>query len=187
MENPLAQSRLLIILTIVYNIVEGIIALYFGFQTNSTSLLGFGFDSTIEITASIIALWGISGGKKNEKISERLIAYSFLLLIVFIATKSMFDLVNLNKPEASIYGILIAILSILVEGPLAYKKLKIGKELQNNVLIAEAKETLFCLNLSILVILGVGVNYLSGIWYFDPIAALLMIPWLFYEFKNHIN
>ena len=108
-------------------------------------------------------------------------------MIVFIATKSMFDLVNLNKPEASIYGILIAILSILVEGPLAYKKLKIGKELQNNVLIAEAKETLFCLNLSILVILGVGVNYLFGIWYFDPIAALLMIPWLFYEFKNHIN
>ena len=53
MENPLAQSRLLIILTIVYNIVEGIIALYFGFQTNSTSLLGFGFDSTIEITAPI--------------------------------------------------------------------------------------------------------------------------------------
>ena len=128
-----------------YNIVEGIIALYFGFQTNSTSLLGFGFDSTIEITASIIALWGISGGKKNEKISERLIAY-FSLLIVFIATKSMFDLVNLNKPEASIYGVLIAILSILVEGPLAYKKLKLGKELQNNVLIAEAKETLFCLN-----------------------------------------
>ena len=70
MENPLAQSRLLIILTIVYNIVEGIIALYFGFQTNSTSLLGFGFDSTIEITASIVALWGISGAKKNEKISE---------------------------------------------------------------------------------------------------------------------
>ena len=117
MENPLAQSRLLIILTIVYNIVEGIIALYFGFQTNSTSLLGFGFDSTIEITASIIALWGISGAQKNEKISERLIAYSFLLLIVFIVTKSMFDLINLNKPEASIYGILIAILSIIVEGP----------------------------------------------------------------------
>ena len=54
-------------------------------------------------------------------------------------------------------------------------------------MIAEAKETLFCLNLSILVILGVGVNYLFGIWYFDPIAVCYMIPWLFYEFKNHIN
>ena len=83
------------------------------------------------------------------------------------------------------YGILIAIVSILVEGPLAYKKLKIGKESNNLIIIAEAKETLFCLNLSVLVIVGVGVNYLTNLWYFDPVAALLMIPWLIYEFNQH--
>jgi divalent metal cation (Fe/Co/Zn/Cd) transporter len=68
---------------------------------------------------------------------------------------------------------------------LGYRKLKLGKELNNKVIIAEAKETLFCLNLSVLVLVGVGVNYFFGLWYFDPVAALFMIPWLFKEFREH--
>ena len=188
MNEPLILSKKLIIFTIIYNLIEGIFALYFGAESNSTSLLGFGLDSFIEIFASIIAIWGIS--PTNEKVhirAEKLIAYSFLILIVFILTKSTFDLLNTNKPEISFYGIVIACISILVEGPLGYQKLKIGRELNNKVLIAEAKETLFCLNLSVLVLIGVGVNYLFGFWYFDPIAALFMIPWLFKEFKEHIS
>ena len=110
-----------------------------------------------------------------------------MLLIVFILTKSSFDLININKPETSFYGVILAVVSILVEGPLAYRKLKLGRLLNNNVLIAEAKETLFCLNLSVLVIIGVGVNYLFGLWYFDPIAALFMIPWLIKEFREHLR
>ena len=181
-------SKKLIIFTILYNLVEGIFALYFGLEGNSTSLLSFGLDSIIEIFASVIAIWGISS--TNEKVhtqAEKLIAYSFLVLIIFILVKSTYDLLNTNKPETSFYGILIAIISILVEGPLGYKKLKLGRELNNPVIIAEAKETLFRLNLSILVIIGVGVNYLFGLWYFDPIAALFMIPWLFKEFREHIS
>ena len=80
---------------------------------------------------------------------------------------------------------IVASISILIEGPLGYKKLKLGREMNNPVIIAEAKETLFCLNLSILVILGVGLNFLFSLWYFDPIAALLMIPWLYKEYKEH--
>jgi len=182
------QSKKLIILTILYNLVEGIFALYFGLESNSTSLLSFGLDSFIEITASGIALWGVTS--KNETShtqAEKLIAYPFLLLIVFILTKSSFDLININKPETSFYGVILGVVSILVEGPLAYRKLKLGRLLNNNVLIAEAKETLFCLNLSVLVIIGVGVNYFFGLWYFDPIAALFMIPWLFKEFREHIS
>ena len=68
---------------------------------------------------------------------------------------------------------------------MAYKKLKLGRKLNNSVIIAEAKETLFCLNLSVLIIIGVGVNYFFDIWYFDPVAALLMIPWLFIEYREH--
>ena len=68
---------------------------------------------------------------------------------------------------------------------LSYKKFKLGRKLNNAVIIAEAKETLFCLNLAVLVIMGVGVNYFFDIWYFDPVAALLMIPWLFREYREH--
>ena len=186
MSETLNQAKKLILFTIVYNFVEGIFAIYFGAESNSTSLLSFGLDSFIEITASVIALWGLSSIDKDvEDKAEKMIAYSFLILILFIVVKSSFDLFYSSKPETSFYGIVIACVSILVEGPLAYRKLQLGKKLNNKIIIVEAKETLFCLNLSVLVILGVGVNYFFGLWYFDPIAALLMIPWLFREFREH--
>ena len=94
-------------------------------------------------------------------------------------------MLNNKANEITYIGIIIGVITILIEGPLAYKKLKIGRKLNNAVIIAEAKETLFCLNLSVLVIIGVGVNYFFDIWYFDPVAALLMIPWLFKEYREH--
>ena len=186
MSDAIKFSKKLIIFTIVYNLLEGIFALYFGIGENSTTLLSFGLDSFIEIFASTIALLGLSTNSKiSEQSAEKFIAYSFLLLVFFIIFKSSYDLLNSYKPEPSFYGILIALVSIFVEGPLSYKKLQIGKASNNSVIIAEAKETLFCLNLSVLVIVGVGVNYFTDLWYFDPIAALLMIPWLLYEFSQH--
>ena len=186
MSDALRFSKNLIIFTIVYNLVEGIFALYLGIGENSTTLLSFGLDSFIEIFASIIALLGLSTKSKiSQQFAEKLIAYSFLVLVFFIIFKSSYDLLNSYKPEPSFYGIRIALVSIFVEGPLSYKKFQIGKASNNLVIIAEAKETLFCLNLSVLVIVGVGVNYFTDLWYFDPIAALLMIPWLLYEFSQH--
>ena len=186
MSEALNHAKKLILFTIVYNFVEGIFAIYFGAESNSTSLLSFGLDSFIEIAVSVIALWGLSSmGQDVEDKAEKMIAYSFLILILFIIVKSSFDLFYSSKPETSFYGIVIACVSILVEGPLAYRKFQLGRKLNNKIIIAEAKETLFCLNLSVLVILGVGVNYFFGLWYFDPIAALLMIPWLFREFREH--
>ena len=186
MSEALNHAKKLILFTIVYNFVEGIFAIYFGAESNSTSLLSFGLDSFIEIAVSFIALWGLSSmGQDVEDKAEKMIAYSFLILILFIIVKSSFDLFYSSKPETSFYGIVIACVSILVEGPLAYRKFQLGRKLNNKIIIAEAKETLFCLNLSVLVILGVGVNYFFGLWYFDPIASLLMIPWLFREFREH--
>tara|TARA_B000000475_G_C15826802_1_gene378125 strand:- start:81 stop:644 length:564 start_codon:yes stop_codon:yes gene_type:complete len=186
MSDALKQSKNLIFFTILYNLIEGIFALSVGFSENSTALLSFGIDSFIEIFASAVALLGISNSKKiNEETAERYIAYSFLFLIFFILAKSSYDLLNNKVNEITYIGIIIGVISIFVEGPLAYKKLKIGRKLNNAVIIAEAKETLFCLNLSVLVIIGVGVNYFFDIWYFDPVAALLMIPWLFKEYRKH--
>ena len=179
-------AKNLIYFTILYNLVEGIIALTVGIGENSTALLSFGLDSFIEIFASSVALLGISNTKKlNAETAEKYIAYSFLFLIFFILAKSSYDLLNNKANEITYIGIIIGVISILVEGPLAYKKLKIGRKLNNAVIIAEAKETLFCLNLAVLVIIGVGVNYFFDIWYFDSVAALLMIPWLFKEYREH--
>ena len=186
MSDVLKQSKNLIYFTILYNLVEGIIALTVGIGENSTSLLSFSLDSFIEIFASSVALLGISNTKKlNAETAEKYIAYSFLFLIFFILAKSSYDLLNSKLNEITYIGVIIGVVSIFVEGPLAYKKFKLGRKLNNDLIIAEAKETLFCLNLSVLVIIGVGLNYLFDIWYFDPVAALFMIPWLYKEFREH--
>ena len=186
MDDSKKRTNRLIVFTIAYNVVEGCFAIFFGIEENSTALLSFGLDSFIEIFASTVALLGLSKLQiLSEVRAEKLIAYSFLILIAFIVFKSTYDLINVNKPDPSFYGVIVAFISILIEGPLGYKKLILGREMNNPVIIAEAKETLFCLNLSILVILGVGLNFLFSLWYFDPIAALLMIPWLYKEYKEH--
>ena len=186
MDDSMNSTKRLIVFTIAYNLVEGCFAIFFGVEENSTTLLSFGLDSFIEIFASAVALIGLSKLViLSEEKAEKLIAYSFLILIVFIVFKSTYDLINVNKPDSSFYGVILAFVSILIEGPLGYKKLKMGRKLNNPVIIAEAKETLFCLNLSILVILGVGLNFLFGLWYFDLIAAIFMIPWLYKEYKEH--
>ena len=186
MDDSIKRTNRLIVFTIAYNLAEGFFAIFFGIEENSTTLLSFGLDSFIEIFASSVALLGLSKLEIfSEERAEKLIAYSFLILIAFIVIKSSYDLINVNKPDPSFYGVILAVVSILIEGPLGYKKLKLGRELNNSVIIAEAKETLFCLNLSILVILGVGLNFLFGLWYFDPIAAFFMIPWLYKEYKVH--
>ena len=98
MKESIILSKKLIVFTICYNLLEGVFALYFGVESNSTTLLSFGLDSFIEIFASIIAIWGISStNKKVHDRAEKLIAYSFLVLIVFILTKSALDfLIQIN-------------------------------------------------------------------------------------------
>ena len=119
MKEALNQSKNLIVLTIIYNVVEGIVALYLGIKNNSISLLAFGFDSVIEITASLVAIWGVSSANKNvARKSEKIISYSFLALAIFIFIKSAYDLFNTTKPEATLLGVILATVSILVEGPL---------------------------------------------------------------------
>ena len=89
MKEALNQSKNLIVLTIIYNVVEGIVALYLGIKNNSISLLAFGFDSVIEITASLVAIWGVSSANKNvARKSEKIISYSFLASSFVVLNKS---------------------------------------------------------------------------------------------------
>ena len=125
MDDSIKSTKRLILFTIAYNLIEGCFAIFFGVEENSTTLLSFGLDSFIEIFASTVALIGLSKLViLSEERAEKLIAYSFLILIVFIVFKSTYDLINVNKPDSSFYGVILAFVSILIEGPLGYKKLR---------------------------------------------------------------
>lgn len=180
----------LLIATILYNSLEGIIAVSSGFIAKSIALEGFGFDSVIEMSASLVALWRLrkqmSGGSEEkieqyERFVGRFVGATFILLALYILYSAGSNLWLHKAPEESLVGIALAALSILVMPLLVRFKIKAAREIRSEALELEAKETLCCFYLSVILLVGLAANSLFGLWWADPVCALAMLPWLVRE------
>jgi cation diffusion facilitator family transporter len=183
------RALLLSYLTVGYNILEGIISIVAGALARSPALLGFGIDSAIESLSGGIMIWRFSGNKKRteeeeeriEKRARKLVAYTFFILGAYVLYESIHKLVSSEIPEPSLLGIVIAIVSLIFMPILYYLKIKTAKALGSKSLAADAKETLACWLLSVALLIGLGLNYVAGIWQADPIAGLFIVAFLFKE------
>jgi divalent metal cation (Fe/Co/Zn/Cd) transporter len=175
--------------TVGYNILEGLISILAGLVAGSIALVGFGSDSFIESLSGSVMIWRFQKhGKISEKEEERiekkatrLVAITFFILGVYVLYESIKTLYFQEKPEPSIIGILIAIASIIVMPILFYLKFRIGKTLQSKSLIADAKQTLACLVMSVSLLGGLVLNYRYGFWQADPFVGLLIVIFLMKE------
>ena len=183
------RALLLSWLTIAYNVVEGLISIIAGALAGSIALVGFGIDSAVESLSGGIMIWRFSGRhnlseedeEKLERRAERFVAVTFFVLGAYVLYESVKKLVTAEVPEPSLIGIIIAMAS-LVFMPLLYAaKVRTGRELRSGSLLADAKETLACAYLSVALLLGLGLNYIWGIWQADPIAGIVIVIWLFKE------
>ena len=172
--------------TVGYNIVEGVVSIIAGAIAGSIALTGFGLDSFVESLSGGIMVWrfgrhGNLSDKDKEKIEQkavRLVAYTFLILAAYVLFESVKKLYLREIPETSITGIIVAVLSLIIMPILFYKKYKIGKSLKSMSLIADSKETLACCFLSVALLIGLGLNYLFGLWQADPIVGILIVIFL---------
>lgn len=180
----------LLILTLLYNVIEAVIALVAGFIAESIALVGFGFDSLIEMSASGLMVWRLAvelrGSapeiiERTEHTVHRFVGWTFIALSAYIAYESATALYAQETPQESLVGIIIAALSLLIMPALAWGKLKAADKLSSPALRAEAKETIACTILSLILLAGLAANATFGWWWADPIAGLLMIPWLIKE------
>ncbi|MEJ2738294.1 MAG: cation transporter, partial [Dehalococcoidia bacterium] len=110
--------------------------------------------------------------------ATRLVAYTFFLLGAYILYESIKKLLTQEIPEHSLVGIGIAIASIIVMPILFLAKYRTGKLLNSNSLVADSKETLACLFLSVALLIGLGTNYLFDFWQADPIVGLIIVIFL---------
>jgi len=183
------QALILSYFTVGYNVLEGIISIVAGAFAGSIALVGFGLDSFIESLSGGVMIWRFSHGvnkskeeeERIEKKATRLVSYTFFILGAYVLYESIKKLVTSEVPESSFLGIIIAILSIIIMPILYYLKLKTAKALKSTSLIADAKETLACMFLSVALLIGLGLNYLAGIWHADPIVGLIIVAFLFRE------
>jgi len=185
--DTIQKGRRLQYLTIAWNSAECGVALVAGFLAGSIALVGFGFDSAIEVTSSIAALWRL-GRDRDEESRERaerqalrLIGVCFLLLACYILYESVYDLVDRIPPQHSIIGIVLAALSLIVMPWLAHLKRKVAIHLESSALEAETRQTEICAYLSVILLLGLGLNAWLDWWWADPVAGLVMVPLIAWE------
>lgn len=180
----------LVIATMAYNLAEGAIALWAGVAAKSIALVGFGFDSYLELAAAGALLWRLrveARGADAEEIERterrvhRVVGGTFVALALYVAVQSVWVLWQRRPPEESTVGIVLAVASLAIMPLVAWGKLRAARELGSAALRAEAKETLACSYLSFALLLGLAANALAGWWWADPAAALLMVPWLVKE------
>ena len=200
--NNLKQARTLQIWNVVYDVIEVVVSLIAGFTANSSALIGWGLDSTIEVVSAGTLGWRLHGEikgideekvKRRQKITLNVIAVSFTLICIFISYDSITKLINKETANWSTMGLIILLVSLVVNPILIYFKRKYGKKLDSPALMADAKDTFICLYQTVVVLIGlILVNWL-GWWWADPVAALLIVPyaakegWEAYNKARNIN
>jgi divalent metal cation (Fe/Co/Zn/Cd) transporter len=180
-------------LTILWNVGEGAIALLAGRAAGSAALVAFGLDSAVESTSGVFALRRLTAearGRNPEALAQaerragRGISLSLVALAVWILGQSLWTLTRGEPPEVTWIGIGLPLVSIAVMAWLARAKRKVAGTLGSRALEADAFQTTTCFRLSVLTLVGIGANAVAGLWWADPVAALLMIVPVLQEARN---
>lgn len=167
---------------VVWDVIEGAIAVTAGLAAGSIALVGFGIDSTIEVFAASVVIWQLRGGAHARmRTALRLIAITFFVLAAYVAFESVRDLVGQDKAGESIVGIVLNIVALAVMVPVAIAQRRTGRELDNQVLVAQSDETWVSNYLSISLLVGLGLNAAFGLWWADPVVALIVAAIAFKE------
>jgi divalent metal cation (Fe/Co/Zn/Cd) transporter len=201
-EANLKEARTLQIWNVIYDIIEVVVAMIAGITANSSALIGWALDSTIEVISAATLSWRLHGelqGISDEKVERRkkitlyVIAASFTLVCIFISYDSITKLIDRETAEWSTLGLVILGVSLVVNPILIYYKRKYGHQLDSPELLADAKDTFICLYQTVVVLAGLLLVNWLGWWWADPVAALLIVPyaakegWEAYQKGREIN
>jgi divalent metal cation (Fe/Co/Zn/Cd) transporter len=179
----LRRALLLELLTVGWNIAEGVIAVAAALAAGSVALLGFGIDSFVESFSGGILLWRLRAERREMSRAEierldgrarKLVAVSLFLLAAWVAFDAARSLWERERPEASLVGIALTAVSMFVMLWLGRAKRRAAAALGSRALEADAFQTTACWWLSVITLAGIGLNALLGWWWADPVAALAM-------------
>jgi divalent metal cation (Fe/Co/Zn/Cd) transporter len=176
------RGRKLEYFTVAYNSAEGLISLVAGLIAGSVSLVGFGLDSIIEVTSGLALLWRLhhdlneSRRETVERITLRIVGWCFVALATYVAFDSAWTLLQHEKPERSIPGIVVAAVSVVVMPLLARAKRRVAEGIDSAAMRADSRQTDFCTYLSAILLGGLLLNAVLGWWWADPVAGLVMVP-----------
>ena len=177
------SARLLSIFTIIFNLFEGLVSVYFGYKDETLTLFGFGADSFIEMISAAGVCVMVkrimrnpqSQRNKFETTSLQITGMSFYLLSAGLLFSVVVNLYNGNKPRTAIAGVIIALISITAMVSLIYGKLYVGKKLNSAPIMADANCTRVCVYMSVVLLISSLIYEMTGLGYIDSIGAIGII------------
>lgn len=170
------RIRIIVAITIGYNVIEAIVAIAAGTVASSGALVAFGLDSTIEVLSAAAVAWQFTrrDPERWEKGTLRVIAIAFFALACYVVVTSALTLLGRVEAEHSVAGIVITALSLLIMPLLSFAERRAGRELGSATAVADSKQTLICAYLSAAVLLGLLLSSLFGWWWADAVAGLVI-------------
>jgi divalent metal cation (Fe/Co/Zn/Cd) transporter len=173
------EAYWLSLFTIFYNIIEGLISMLLGYKDETLALFGFGVDSFIEVMSGIGVAIMILRIKQNplskksnfEKVALKITGTSFYLLSAGLLIGVIINIISQHKPETTVWGIIISLLSILVMTWLMRAKKKRGRSLTSDPIISDANCTKVCVYMSVVLLVSSLIYELTGFAYADIIGA----------------
>jgi divalent metal cation (Fe/Co/Zn/Cd) transporter len=172
----LHRGLLLEYATLGWNVVGVVLVLLAAYTARSVALAGFGLDSLIEIFASMVVVWQLTGvNLQRERIALRLIGSAFIALVLYIVAQLLITLLTGTHPASSLGGIIWIGATFVAMLLLAFGKRVTGQQLKNEVLLTEGRVTLVDAYLAGAVLAGLLFNALLGWWWADPLASLVIV------------
>lgn len=172
------QVKLISLLSLAWMTTEGVIGTTVGIMTNSIALIGYGIDSTITGIASVIIIWRFTGSRLNsanaEKQAQKIVAITFFLLAPYIIIAAIHHLITGSEAQASWLGIGLAVVSVILMPIFGRAKKRIGNHLQSDATTGEGTQNILCAYLSLAILIGLVANAVFGLWWADPVAALVV-------------
>jgi len=170
------RIRIIVAITITYNVIEAIVALIAGTVASSAALIGFGLDSIVEVLSAAAIAWQFAAPdpEKREQVALRVIAFAFFGLAAYVIVDAGLSLLGLRTAEHSPVGIALAAVSLGIMPVLSWFEGRTGRELGSASAIADSKQTLICSYLSGALLVGLLLNSLLGWAWADSIAALVI-------------
>jgi divalent metal cation (Fe/Co/Zn/Cd) transporter len=179
------RAKLLAHLGNGWHVVEFGIALGAGIAAGSVALTSFAGDSLVEVLAASVIVWLFSADRgtsaRAERRAQHLVAASYYLLVAYIVSQALYDLVAGSRPAASWVGIGLAAFTAPTMPLLARAKRKVGHALNSSATVSEASQNQICAYLSIALLIGLLLNAIAGWWWADPAAALVIAGFALYE------
>ena len=173
----------LALFTIVYNFAEGLVSVFFGFEEETLTLLGFGIDSFIEVMSGLGILAMVLRIRQNpdtprtqfEQTALRITGASFYVLAVGLGLTALYNLVTAHQPTTTLPGLIISLISIAIMWALVSAKRKVGRALNSAPILADANCTMVCIYMSVVLLVSSLFYQFTGFGFVDSLGALGLI------------